>query len=476
MENEKLKLLLNKVVEYNNPKDNKGKGKHFKAFLYKNRMGEYYFKVVEVLIDFSINFDDIIYLNEGDEKFLIVAAKPKLMRVSKNSWHYRLIKYILKDSAPTPKDMQNGCPYFWLLIFSVIVLPFVLIFKAIKWVILLIPKLLFFILEQLVNSWIASLDDEAAYELQQNGQYGKTKLPMTAKLFINNHDSMSGYDLFDLYLSKKYKKLSKTDPAYAEKRKEISEKWNAWQEAQSEKRRIQRELDDERDNEIRRRREEHAKKRREAEAKWEAKMKPIKAGFAEIGKWFRKTFTVERGRVNMIVKRTKQFMGAIITLVVLAFTFFAVNYISLGLMVFADLCIANWYVFVAIALLAIAAGIIYLFYILISSWGQNVVNKYKRGKRVWYIEPVIYLIWYPVKYLVLGIVFLIVYIIWTPIKFIIYTLLFKYFLKPIGLFIAKLVVGLIKGIGSSSGIFGEYFGASYSDYCPGIEWTDFDED
>ena len=70
MENEKLKLLLNKVVEYNNPKANDGKGRHFKAFLYKNKMGEYYFKVVETLIDFSINFDDIIYLNEGDENYL----------------------------------------------------------------------------------------------------------------------------------------------------------------------------------------------------------------------------------------------------------------------------------------------------------------------------------------------------------------------------------------------------------------------
>lgn len=49
MENEKLKLLLNKVVEYNNPKANKGKGKHFKAFLYKNRMSEYYFKIKKTI-------------------------------------------------------------------------------------------------------------------------------------------------------------------------------------------------------------------------------------------------------------------------------------------------------------------------------------------------------------------------------------------------------------------------------------------
>jgi len=476
MENEKLKLLLNKVVEYNNPKANDGKGRHFKAFLYKNRMGEYYFKVVETLIDFSINFDDIIYLNEGDENYLIVAAKPKLMRVSKNSWHYRLLKYVLRSSAPTPKDMQNGCPYFWLLIFSVLVLPFVLIFKVLKWIVLLIPKLIFFILEQLVNSWIAGLDDEAAYELQANGQYGKTKLPMTAKIFVNNHDTMGAYDLFDLYLSKKYKKLKKTDPDYTEKREEIKTKWIAWNKEREEKRKEQRELDSKREEEIRKRRAEHVIKRKESQERWDARMKPINEGFANLGKWFRNTFTVKRGRVNMIVKRTKQFMGAIVTLAVLVATYFVVNYTSLVLMVVIDGLIAGWVILLAILAIIVACGIIYLLYIVISSWGQAIVNKYKRGKKVWYIEPIIYIIWYPVKYIAMGIAFLVAYVIWYPIKFIGYTLLFKYFLKPIGIFIGNLFVGLIKGIGSSSGIFGEYFGASYSDYCPGIEWTDFDEE
>jgi hypothetical protein len=45
---EKLELMLNKVVEYDNPSANKGKGVHFKAFLYKN-VYDYYFKVVEIV-------------------------------------------------------------------------------------------------------------------------------------------------------------------------------------------------------------------------------------------------------------------------------------------------------------------------------------------------------------------------------------------------------------------------------------------
>ena len=475
MENEKLKLLLNKVVEYNNPKANSGKGRHFKAFLYKNKRGEFYFKVVETLIDFSINFDDIIYLNEGDENYLIIAAKPKLMRVSKNSWHYGLIKYVLRDSAPTPRDMQNGCPYFWLLIFSVLVLPFVLMFKVVKWVVLLVPKFIFFILEELVNAWIAGLDDEAAYDLQQNIGYssGRAKLPTTAKLFFNNNGDV---DFFEMFLEQKYSGLSKTDPEYAEKRQEIKNKWVTWNDEQRTKRNEQREIEWKREDDIRKRRAENTRLRKEAEERWEARMKPIRDGFAEFGTWWTKTFTVKRGRVNTIVKRTKQFMGAIVTLIVVAATYFVVNYISLVLMVLIDAAIAGWMYLLILLGIAVACAIIYFLYVLVSSWGQSVVNEYNRGKKVWYVEPVIYLVWYPVKYFVLALSFIVVHIIWTPIRFLGYIMIFKYFLRPIGIFIGNAIVGLAKGIGSSTGIFGEYFGASYSDYCPGIEWTGFDEE
>lgn len=470
MENEKLKLMLNKVVEYNDPKAYGGKGCHFKAFLYKNYRG-YYFKVVEVLSGTDLAFNDIIYLNEGDEKHLVVADKPKLMRISKHSWHYRLLKYVLRSNAPTPKDMQNGCPYFWLLVFSILVVPFIGLFQAAKWAILLIPKMLFWMLEQMVMSWITSLDDEAAYELKYNGNYGSTKMPKTAKIFFDNTDD----DFFSLFLSKKYN-VDKRDPMYAEKQAEIQMKWKVWRDDLDKRREEQRNLETIKQAERRKREAIQAEKRYQSQLEWEAKMKPIREGFAEIGAWFKKTFTVERGRRNSIVKGTKQFMGAVVTLIILGVTFFIVNYVSLGLMIAVDWCIANWQIFVGLAGAGVIFGILYLLYILITSWGQAVINKYERGKKVWYVEPLIYLVWYPVKYLALSIAFIVVKIIWAFLKFIFYTVIFKHFLKPVGLFIAKLAVGLVKGIGSSSGVFGEYFGASYSDYCPGIEWVDFDDE
>jgi len=470
MKNEKLELLLNKVVEYNDPKAYSGKGCHFKAFLYKYPNGDYYFKVVEVMAGTDLAFNDIIPLQEGDENYLVVADKPKLMRVSRKSWHYQLMKYILKDSTPTPRDMQNGCPYFWLLVFSIIVTPFKLLYVAVKSVLLLIPKMLFWVLKQMVESWVAGLDDEAAYDMYWGG--GDSKMPKTAKIFFNNSDD----GFFEFFLSKKYKEIGKDDPNYEEKRQEIKAKWSEWKADLDKRRAAQREETQKKNAILEAKKREHDRKHRESQERWDARMEPIHLWFENTGDWFKKTFTVQRGRVNQIVKRTKQFLGAILTLLILALTFVVVNYTSLLLMVIADLCIANWVVFVWLGVIAVSSGIVYLLYILISSWGQAVVNKYRRGKRVWYIEPFIYLVWFPLKYTAIAIAFIVVKIIWEIIKFVFYTVLFRYFLKPIGLFIAKLAVGLIKGIGSSSGIFGEYFGASYSDYCPGIEWTDFDDE
>jgi hypothetical protein len=473
MKNEKLELMLNKVVEYNDPKAHGGNGHNFKAFLYKNHRG-YYFKVVEIITGTDVAFNDIIYLQDGDEDYLVVASKPKLMRISKKSWHYRLLKYVLKSNAPTPHDMQNGCPYFWLVMFSLLVVSFIVLYKVVKWVVLLVPKILFWILKQLVTAWIAGLDDEAAYELNYNGSYSNyTKMPKTAKIFFENNDD----DFFSFFLSKKYKVQDTNDPAYVERQKEIKAKWEEWRKDLEERRKAQRERDRAREEIERKRKAIHDKKRAEAQARWEERMRPFRTWRKNTAAWFKTTFTVERGRRNAIVKRTKQFVGAVVTLAILAATFFVVNIIAVGLTYAVDAIIAGgWKIFVGIAIAAAAIGVLYLLWVLISSWGQAVVNKYKRGKRVWYVEPFIYLVWIPIKYIALSVAFLVVWVLWTPIKFIFYTLLFKWFLKPIGLFIAKVAVGLVKGIGSSTGIFGEYFGASYSDYCPGLEWVDFDDE
>jgi len=278
-------------------------------------------------------------------------------------------------------------------------------------------------------------------------------------------------------MSKKYKIQSRTDPKYAETQAEIEEKWKVWREDLEKRRAEQRSRESAREAEQRKRQAVIDKRRAETKAKWEAKILPWKERRAKRRAWFKKTFTVERGRRNQIVKRTKQFVGAVVSAVILAATFFAVNYIALGLMVAIDwIILEGWKLFLGLVIVAAIGGLLYLLYILITSWGQAVVNKYNGGKRVWYVEPFIYLVWIPIKYIAIAIAYLFVNIIWALIKFIFYTALFTWFLKPIGLFIARVSVGLFKGVIGSTGIFGEYFGASYSDFCPGLEWVDFDED
>ncbi len=467
MKNEKLDLLLNKMVEFAQPNDN-----HFKGFLYKDVYG-YYIKVIEPF-ESVFNINEKVYLTNGQEEFILFASKPKLMVVSMKSWHYRLIKFILNDNAPTSKTMQNGCPYFWLLVLSMLALPFVLLWKGAKFLVLLVPKILLWFLEMMINTWIKSLDDETAYEMYWKSSRGYVKMPVTAKLFFNESEE----DFYDYFLNEKYGlKCGINSEEYIQKKKEIQIKWDTWRRERNDKHIKENELDNER-RAKERERERLQKVRREANRKaWEARMKPINDGFANlfisIGNVFRSLKPTTDWKV--LVKRTKRFVGAIITLIVLAFTFIVVNFIVYGLIAFIDWSIAHWLVYTVILCIAAIAGIVYLLCVVLGSWFQNIINKYDRGRKIWYVEPLVWL-WYAVKYIGLGIFYLLLYIIWIPVKFFFYTFLWNIILVNVGLFLWKIIKKFAKGIANSTGIFGEYFGASYSDYCPGIEWTDVEED
>jgi hypothetical protein len=116
--------------------------------------------------------------------------------------------------------------------------------------------------------------------------------------------------------------------------------------------------------------------------------------------------------------------------------------------------------------------LIYVIGVFVGSWLQKIVNKYKSGKKIWYIEPLIYLFWYPAKYIFLFIMYALLYVIWIPIKYIFYKFLWNTVLVNLGILIWKGLCAFGRGLVNSTGVFGEYFGASYSDYCPGIEWVD----
>lgn len=474
MKNEKLELLLNKVVEFNQPEVS-----YYKGFLYKDGQG-YYIKVVESTIG-SFFLNDKIRLKNGDEQYIIQADKPKLMRVSLKSWHYRLMKFVLGDNTPTPKNMQNGCPYFWLLVLSMLALPFVLIIHGVKNILLGFHAVIKWCLKSLVNGWLNSVDDVMAYELYWKGNYDSSavRMPTTAKLFFKGSDD----DFLAYFLLEKYKLKSSVSPEeYKAKKLEMSDKWSAWSKEVQEKRAKE---DQERYERNRIENERRAKQlaRREVSKKaWDARIKPLKEGFANlfasIGNVIQSVINAFKlsGDWKELIKRTKQVVGAIITLTILGITYFVVNFIAFILIAFVDWSIANWQVYAALLVFAALIGVGYVLYVIVGSWLQNVVNKYQRGKKVWYIEPLIYLVWYPVKYLALLLAYGALYVLWHPMKFIFYTFLWNIVLVNTGVFIWKLIKSFGKGLANSTGVFGEYFGASYSDYCPGIEWVDTEEE
>ena len=389
------------------------------------------------------------------------------MRVSMKSWHYRLVKYVLRSNVPTPKTMQNGCPYFWLLLFSISVVSFIILWKIFVFFILLIPKFLKFCLKNLVINWIKNMDDRHAYDIFLG--YGHAKLPITAKLFFKEDNN----EFFEYFLLEKYNISGKISPEeYKNKKDELNKKWGEWREQIAKSRQFFAEEAQKREEENERRRIERERIQAERKARWDARMKPINNGFKKIFTSIRNAFTFNLDWKS-IIKGTKQFFGAVITIFLLAVSYFVVNGLVYCIIAATDWCIINWIIFAFVGCVAIAVGIIYVLYVVIGSWLQAVVNKYQIGKRVWYIEPLIYLIWYPVKYIAIVIAYGFFYIICIPIKFIFYNFLFKLILAPLGIVVWKLLKAFGKGLVNSTGVFGEYFNASYSDYCPGIEWVGY---
>lgn len=459
---EKLESLMNKVVEFNKPNI-----LYCKGFLYKDTEG-YYIKVVETIIG-SLSLNSKVYLTTGDEAYIVQAEKPKLMRVSMKSWHYRLVKYVLGSNAPTPKTMQNGCPYFWLLIFSLLVAPFKFVGMLLFDIVMLFPRLLIWSLEKFIDNWLMSVEDEEIYDYYYSQYYGGNtylKLPTTARFYFKNRDT----DIIDYYLLEKYKlNYNANQTEYLEKKKELELKWSAWsqqikanKEAQAKK--------DLLDIQEKRRKDAIKKAKWDARmAKWDARMKPLYNAIAKIVDGIVDALTFNLDWKN-IIRRTKQFVGGLITVIMVGISFVIVNLLAYVLTLFIDWSIDNWFIYACILGLAAIVGLVYLIGFFIVGWLQKIVNKYKTGKKVWYVEPLIWL-FYPLKYIALGIAYGVLFIIVKPVVW--------FGRDVIAQFASYIWGGLCSighGIMGSTGIFGEYFSASYTDYCPGLEWADTDEE
>jgi uncharacterized membrane protein (DUF485 family) len=449
----KLETLLSKVVEFN--KNVNDDIEHIKGFLYHDTHG-YYIKIIDVISGSQSNGNEF-RLSTSDEEFILHAPKPKLMVVDAKSWRYRFVKYVLGDNAPTPKTMQNGCPFFWLFMFSLLAAPFKFLIVLILDAIMLLPKGLEIVFDYQIDRWIENHKEEEIYDFYD----GNVKIPFSMKKRYKY--SSARINVIEKYICDTYN-VSSGSKEYSEIKNYMREKYRAWSIAKDN-------LHYENQHKLTTKRLEISEKNREAKLKWEKRFMPLTSLFANAISSINEAIDEAKSWKNLI-KRTKQIVGAIITLSLLFVAYFILSTLILFFITMIDLIILEWVIFTAVLITLLVCGIAFYLSIIVRGWLSNLLDTYRRGKKIWYIEPFVWTIYYPIKYFVLGIWYTILYLLITPIIFIFYKVIFKNILIPIGRFF----VGAFNAILGNTGIFGEYFSASYSDYCPGIEWTGFEEE
>jgi len=369
------------------------------------------------------------------------------IKLSTKTWHYKLIKFVLRSGAPTPQNMHNLCPYFWLLIFSMFVSPFVLLGSLIdKLRGLMVNGFVNFIeyvlIEPTAASWFRRLNDMDAYLLLKHDRnipnlYTKSKLGKTDSGYPKKTSELLR-EWFKTTYNKEMFILSKSgNPTHTH-----SEDFTVWKVKQQSIAYIES-----------RRLEDLAEKRRS-----NRKINP-----KQIGVNIQQSCSNVMNYVqswNTIIKWTKRFFGGLSTFAGLTGVYYAVNLIGRGFLWlienFNGPVVLENLIMLGLMLLS-AVGIIGLF-VLIRLWVLYVAEQ---GLKLWYSK----MIYYPIYWLI-----------FLPMKFLFIDLIFTFILVNL----VKGVIGGAKtiwfGILGFTGIFGEYFGASYTDYCPGIEWEENKEE
>lgn len=361
------------------------------------------------------------------------------VKLSTKKWHYKLVQFILGGLAPTPQNMHNLCPYFWLVIFSMMVTP---VYGPLKLIALGFAKGLDtmanlmdkYLIIPAADAWGDKLTDLDAWQIL-SWDYEIKKIYRT--VYGDNDNWMDKerfvYDWWRTTYKKKVFANEKEGQTYGKYTKGFESWYDACREEAD---RIGAEA---RANKLA----EQEKKQR-----YENKMRNFRDNTDAF-------FDDLRDKIyswKSIIKWTKRTLGLIVTVAGLVGVYFIVNFAGRGVLWLVENW--NWDTFVTamIVLASLGAGIGIVW--LLGLWIKYI--EAKGALNIWYIKLLYYL----------------TMIVWWPCKVIFYRFLWQLVLVNLWFFIkrgARLVWGSILGF---LGIFGEYFGASYSDYCPGIDWEE----
>ncbi|MCK9575527.1 MAG: hypothetical protein WC979_02160 [Candidatus Pacearchaeota archaeon] len=384
--------------------------------------------------------------------------KVKLISLNEKQWHYKLIKFVFGNSLPDPRSLKNLCPYFWVTIASMILVVPVLPFKLIGMLIRGTKTAWRKSKEAAVSRWIKTLSLAEAFDLYYGNWYEDEviKRPKFAK---ENYS-----DSYMLGEWAEANDLKRDDPEYREKLAAMFEKIKIEREELKKQKNSAYNL-------IRAAKQERERKRDERREKIQTKLNAVGDIFKPIGKSLKDTFTFEVKNFNQVVKLTKQFVGLVVTIAV------AIGLSYLGqLLTWGVLSLVSvWNGAAVLAVLitvgkilgyGIAGGLpVGLLLYSIRALIIKAVNQWeKKGNVPLYAKP---FLWFGH-----GVIAIWDYVLFPVIYFIFVTLIWK-------IICLSLVWGIVKGLGVAlikfTGIFGEYFGSSYTDMCPGVSWGDDDK-
>jgi hypothetical protein len=373
--------------------------------------------------------------------------KTKLINLSSDAWHYKLIKFMFGWCLPDPKKLRNLCPYFWLLIASLVlvsfVMPIYLIFIILRWVINTLANIIEKMIESFIDNWLNGLSEIQALDLYYHNE-DLVKKPFFSKKY-------STYSLLERWAIKHNIDIKKN---------KVGEYLEKFQEARIKELERNREI---RTEIIKKQEIEQAKKRIKNQRNRELMDKFFSSIFTPF-----KKIKLSSTNFNQVIKITKATLGVILTTILIVLLFFVVHIFSLLVMLIISVWNGAavlgflWLVLKCMTFGILSAVIIYLIYFLVCYF----IDKKREGKlsSKW-LTPFVY--FGTIIYKICK------YFIWYPIYFIFVAFFYKFF-------ILKLLWGILKGFGKGlvkfTGIFGEYFSATKGDYCPGIEWDNGKDD
>ena len=382
----------------------------------------------------------------------------KLIKLSTKSWHYKLIQWFLGDKSPTPSNTFNFCRYFWILVFVMVIMvpivgPFKLIIKLFTWIGDSILNFMEVQLTKSMDKWSESLDKYTAYNIYNYDSYGRVPKKFN-KILLGDRDKV-----LSLWAKKEFGLDWFNDLDRIKIRQELDKIYDERSEVLKNKRKI--EAEQLRLQELR------EVKRIALIANINNKLSFIGNGYDWLISRIKPLFSYD---YTEMIKVAKKVVGVLLTAVFLVVSFVVVNILVMCLLTLGIAISNNWHIILQVLgwLVALVGTLAILYFIVLFVYNkiEDLIEVYKRGDSVWYIQVLYVGIVRPLYYIVYLPVYWVVMI---PLNFIFNHLLWEFvclrLFKPFGIWFWK---GLI----SFTGIFGEYFSASKGDYCPGVSWDD----